>query len=61
MSIGIPYSPCGVDAHGYYVECGLCGVRCYAEGDGGYDNDEDSSTKGAGLAYAFHYEAAHGE
>lgn len=59
MSIGVPYSPSGVDRHGSYVECSSCGKRFYADGDGGYDNEEDSATKGAARAYAMHYVAVH--
>lgn len=62
--IGVPYGPAVIKDGRYGVECPECGRVFHAEqhprGPGDTRRDwEDEETKGAGLAYAEHYEAVH--
>lgn len=56
--IGIPYARAGVDEHGAYAECPVCGAICHGDAPT-FRTDEDRATKGASRAYADHYAAHH--
>lgn len=60
MTLGIPYAPAGVDAHGYYVECPECGHRSRGC-DESARTAEDALTKGAAANHAVHWTAEHEE
>lgn len=57
--LGIPYAPAGFDEKDrYFVTCPKCSERFYGC-DESQETTEDAITKGSGMQYAAHYEAAH--
>ena len=55
----LPYAPATTDEFGEYaVICPVCRQLCSGS-DATELTDEDRVTKGAGIAYAQHYEANH--